>query len=108
MSDLTAIDTLINPDPSMIERAKHVNERLLQSVPSPPGFALDEHHQPHITVLQRYVNTSDLDKVYDAVGEVLQSVDPSTLTFTTVAIRHMEAAAFPGIGLAGIVVKPSQ
>src|SRR5262245_42636595 len=52
MSDLTAIDTLINPDASMMARAKEVNQRVLQSVPSPPGFALDEHHQPHITVLQ--------------------------------------------------------
>jgi hypothetical protein len=107
MSDLTAIDTLINPDASMMARATEVNQRLLKSVPSPPGFALDEHHQPHITVLQRYVNTGDLDKVYNAVGELVGGIDASTLTFTTVGIHHMEVAAFPGIGLSGIVVKAS-
>ena len=107
MGALTAIDTLINPDETMLARAREVNRRLLQSVPSPTGFALDEHHQPHITVLQRYVETTDLDQVYGAVGSLVASVDASALTFTTVAIRHMEAAAFPGIGLAGIVVKPS-
>ena len=75
MSDLTAIDTLVNPDASMMARAKEVNTRLLQSVPPPQGFALDEHHQPHITVLQRYVETSHLDDVFDAVGKLVGSVD---------------------------------
>jgi hypothetical protein len=107
MSDLTAIDTLINPDASMMARAKEVNQRVLQSVPPPQGFALDEHHQPHITVLQRYVETSHLDDVFEAVGKLVGSVDASSLTFTTIGIHHMEVAAYPGIGLSGIVVKPS-
>ena len=42
MTDLTAIDILIDPDETMVSRAKAVNARMLQSVPS--GFALDEHH----------------------------------------------------------------
>src|SRR4029077_16461859 len=105
MGDLTAIDILIHPDDSMLARAASVNERMLQSVPAPEGFALDEHHQPHITVLQRYVSTSDLDAVYDAIHDVLSSVDLATLAFTAVAIRHMEVGT-PGVGLSGIVVRP--
>src|SRR4029077_11786549 len=105
MGDLTAIDILIHPDDSMLARAASVNERMLQSVPAPEGFALDEHHQPHITVLQRYVSTSDLDAVYDAIHDVLGSVDLATLAFTAVAIRHMEVST-PGVGLSGIIVKP--
>lgn len=106
MSELTAIDILLTPGDSMIERAKSVNARLLANVPSPPGFALDENHQPHITTLQRYVRTADLEAVFEAVQGVARSVDLSTLSFTAVAIKHMAIAAEPGIGLTGIVVQP--
>ena len=47
MTDLTAIDILINPDDTTIERARKVNAQLRRSVPD--GFALDATHQPHIT-----------------------------------------------------------
>ena len=60
MSDLTAIDVLIDPDEATMERARAVNARMLQSLPQ--GWALDDTHQPHITTLQRYVRTADLDK----------------------------------------------
>jgi hypothetical protein len=33
MSDLTAIDVLINPDDATIERARKVNARMLESMP---------------------------------------------------------------------------
>ena len=58
MAELTAIDILIDPDETMLSRAKAANERMRASYPD--GFALDEHHQPHITTLQRYVRTADL------------------------------------------------
>lgn len=60
MSDLTAIDILVNPDENTLERARAVNARLRQSVPS--GFELDATHLPHITILQRYVRTADLER----------------------------------------------
>jgi hypothetical protein len=105
MSDLTAIDILIDPDQTMISRAKAVNGTMLQSVPS--GFALDEHHRPHITTLQRYVRSADLDQVLDAVGGVLETVDVGGLQLSAVGLKHMASAAVPGIGLTGIVVRPS-
>lgn len=104
MTDLTAIDILIHPDDTMIARATATNARMLESVPPPTGFHLDEHHQPHITTLQRYVRTDALDEVYAAVQAALDGVDLSTLAFTAVAIRHMEVT--DGVGLAGIVVQP--
>jgi hypothetical protein len=105
MTELTAIDILIDPDEAMISRAEAVNARMLESVPS--GFALDEHHRPHITTLQRYVRSADLDRVFDAVAGVLNTVDASALKLTAVALKHMAVAAIPGVGLTGIVVKPS-
>ncbi|MGW3820445.1 hypothetical protein [Streptomyces sp. NPDC005046] len=104
MNDLMAVDVLLNPDESMIGLAKQVNARMLTSVPAPTGFALDEHHQPHITTLQRYVRTAALDQVYAAIDNVVASVDLSTLKLTTHSIAHLEVQ--PPIGLAAIVVKP--
>jgi len=53
MSDLTAIDILVNPDEATLEHARVCNARMRRSVTD--GFALDASHQPHITTLQRYV-----------------------------------------------------
>jgi len=58
---VTAIDILLEPDETMIEKAMAANQRLLKAFPE--GFARDETHIPHISVLQRYVKTADLDKV---------------------------------------------
>ncbi|MER8183885.1 hypothetical protein [Kitasatospora sp. NPDC094015] len=99
-----AVDVLLNPDESMIALAKQVNARMLTSVPAPTGFALDEHHQPHVTTLQRYVQAAALDQVYAAIDGVVASVDLSALKLTTHSIAHMEVQ--PSIGLAAIVVKP--
>ncbi|MFI8389284.1 hypothetical protein [Streptomyces sp. NPDC085540] len=104
MNDLMAVDVLLNPDERMIALAKQVNARMLTSVPAPTGFALDEHHQPHITTLQRYVRTAALEQVYAAIDDVIASVDLSALELTTHKIDHMEVQ--PSIGLAAIVVKP--
>ncbi|MGA7148915.1 MAG: hypothetical protein WBX17_10555 [Microbacterium sp.] len=104
MSDLTAIDILLEPDASMLERARQENARMLGSVPAPPGFHLDEHHRPHITTLQRYVQTSRLDDVYAAIQAVLDEQDLSGLRFTAHAIAHMQMQ--PSIGLAAVVVAP--
>jgi hypothetical protein len=69
MSDLTAIDILVNPDEAALEHARQFNARLRESVPD--GFALDATHQPHITTLQHYVRTAELEKVYDAVEQTV-------------------------------------
>jgi hypothetical protein len=53
----------------MIQHAEAVNARLRKAFSK--GFALDATHHPHISILQRYVHTADLDKIYDAVGKIL-------------------------------------
>jgi hypothetical protein len=78
MSDLTAIDVLIDPDEATMERARAVNARMLQSLPQ--GWALDDTHQPHITTLQRYVRTADLDKAYEAVEKTVAETDMASLS----------------------------
>jgi hypothetical protein len=104
MADLTAIDILVNPDDATIARAKQVNERLRKSVPT--GFALDAKHQPHITMLQRYVNTADLELVFDAVSRTIASTDISALGYEAAMIGHLPWGD-SGQGYAGYVIKTS-
>jgi hypothetical protein len=58
---ITAIDIALEPDATMIQHAEAVNARLLKVFPK--GFALGPTHHPHISILQRYVRTEDLEKV---------------------------------------------
>lgn len=103
MGELTAIDILIHPDDTLITHAKAANARMLAS--DPQGFALDENHMPHITTLQRYVRTADLDQVYAAVQRTKESVDLRKLEFTAERFAHMDMGS--DIGLTAIVVTPS-
>jgi len=75
-NSVTAIDILLEPDATMVEHAKAVNQRLLGMYPN--GFTLGAEHQPHISCLQRYVRTADLDKVFEAVGKVLGGEKPTS------------------------------
>jgi hypothetical protein len=104
MSDLTAIDVLVDPDEVTIDRARAVNARMLQSLPQ--GWALDATHQPHITTLQRYARTADLDQVYEAVEETLAETDLASLSYQAVKIAHADWG-FPGYGPAVLLVQVS-
>ena len=72
---VTAIDIALEPDATMIQRAEAANALLRKVFPT--GYALDATHRPHITMLQRFVRTADLDKVYAAVGDVLAGQKPA-------------------------------
>jgi hypothetical protein len=93
MSELTAIDILIDPDEAAMKRAREVNARLLESVPLPKGWPLDDTHQPHITTLQRYVRTADLDQVYDAVEKTVADSDLASLSYKAIKITHADWAS---------------
>jgi hypothetical protein len=99
---LTAIDTLLDPDQTMVEKAIAANGRLRQSFPN--GFALDETHRPHISTLQRYVRTADLDNVYGAVGKILSDEHPAGWKLTAYKYYFIP---WKNIGLAGIVIRPT-
>ena len=64
-----AINILLEPDATMVSHAQANNERLLKVYPD--GFALDESHRPHITLVQRFVRTRDLDKIHAAAAPVI-------------------------------------
>src|SRR6478735_3517405 len=86
----------------MTEHARGVNARLLTVYPD--GFALDADHQPHISVLQRFVRAADLNDLYAAANNVLAGEEPTTWTLTASKAYYIPS---PPIGLAGIVVEPT-
>ena len=107
MSDgLTAVDVLMLLDGPALDLVQGLNARMVASVPT--GFAFDERHTPHITVLQRYVHTTRLDAVHDAVGAVLAATPVSTIDLTAVGLTHEEDPARPGVGLAVLSLSAGQ
>jgi 2'-5' RNA ligase superfamily protein len=101
-NDVTAIDILLEPDATMLKHAAAVNQKLLGVYPK--GFALDAAHTPHITLIQRFVRTADLDQVYAAVGKVFANANVSTIKLE--AFKYYYAPAGPD-GVAGICAKPT-
>jgi hypothetical protein len=99
---VTAIDILLEPDETMIKKATAANERLLKVFPK--GFALGKMHQPHISTLQRYVRTADLDRIYEAVGKVLASEKPTGWKLKAYKYYYIP---WKELGLAGIVIEPT-
>jgi haloacid dehalogenase-like hydrolase len=99
---VTAINILLEPDAAMLQRCEANNARLLKVFPK--GFALDATHRPHVTLLQRFVRTADLDKIHAAAGKVFAG--------TAVLGLRMEAFKYyyipsGNVGLAGIVARPN-
>jgi hypothetical protein len=68
---VTAIDVALEPGQVMEDRAHAANAALLADFPK--GFPLDATHRAHVTLLQVYVRTADLEKVYAAAKGVLAS-----------------------------------
>lgn len=101
-STVTAIDVALEPDTTMLEHAKAANAQLREVYPK--GYALDASHEPHITMLQRFVNTADLDKVYAAVGDVLAGEKPGDWSLE--AYKY-DGVVWNGEGLTVILIKPT-
>ena len=100
---VTAIDIALEPDATMLQHASALNARLRQSFPK--GYALDASHRPHVTMLQRYVRTADLPKVYAAVANIMTAKNPATWKFQAFKIDH---AVWSGLALTVILAKPPQ
>jgi hypothetical protein len=100
---VTAIDILLDPDATMIQRAKATNARLLKVFPK--GFALDASHAPHITTLMRYVRTADLDNLYAAASKILARDHVTSMKLKAYKYYFLTDKSMPGLGGPGIVVE---
>jgi len=100
-SPVIAIDILLEPDAVMLRHCEANNARLLKAYPK--GFALDATHTPHITMLQCFVRTADLDKVYAAEEKVFAAANAMKLD----AFKFYYIPAGGALGVAGICARPS-
>ena len=82
--------------------ATAIDDRLRKDYPK--GFSLDASHRPHVSLAQRYVRTTDLPKVYAAVGKVLASANVTGLKLEAYKYYYIPVGE---LGLQGIVVKPT-
>jgi hypothetical protein len=101
-SEITAIDILLEPDATMLQKCAANNARLLGVFPK--GFALDATHTPHITMLQCFVRTTDLDKLYAAEEKVLAAANVTAMKLEAFKYYYAPAGA---TGVAGICAKPT-
>jgi len=99
---LTAIDICLEPDATMVKHAEAVNARLRGVFPE--GFALDASHRPHITLVQRFVRTADLDQVFAAAAKVFANHNVTGLKLEAFKYYYIPDK---DLGLSGIVVKPT-
>jgi hypothetical protein len=93
-STVTAID-----DQTMQDSAKVYNAIMCKNYSGPGSFALDAMHHPHVSVLQCFVKTTELEKVFAAVATVVKSENPTKEKLTTKGFYYI---ADKGLGLAGI------
>lgn len=100
---VTAIDIALEPDATLVQHATDANARLLKAFPK--GFALGPTRHPHVTMLQQFVRTEDLDKVFAAANAVLAREKPATWKLKAFKYYYIPS---PPIGLAGIVVEPTE
>jgi hypothetical protein len=101
-SPVTAIDILLEPDATMLRHAEAVNANHLKIYPQ--GFALDAAHRPHVTMIQRFVHTADLDKVYDAAGKVFARANVAGMKLEAFKYYYIPIR---DLGVSGIVAKPT-
>ena len=87
----------------MVQHVMAANARLRKSFPK--GFALDETRHPHISMLQQFVRTDDLDKIFAAANAVFAKEKPTTWTLKAFKYYYIPA---PPFGVAGIVVEPNE
>jgi len=101
--EITAVDILLQPDATMLKHAAANNAHLLGVFPK--GFALDAMHTPHITMLQCFVRTADLDKLYAVEEKVLAAANVNAMMLEAFKLYYIPAGG--GLGVAGICAKPT-
>lgn len=101
--EIVAIDVLLHPDATMLAAAAKANAELRGDYPA--GFALDELHTPHISMIQRFVRRDDLERIYGELDEVFAKTPPTHLKLQAIGYYSLPVGE---LGLAGIVIEPTK
>ncbi len=83
---VVAIDVLLLPDSTMVDKAKEANALLLTNYPK--GYTLGADQTAHITLAHRYVHEKDLPAIEAAVAKVSEQVMPLDWELTANGYRY--------------------
>ncbi len=75
--NIIAIDVLLIPSEEMYVQSLQLNSLINQN--NPETIKLDENHVPHITLLQCFINESDLPKASRALAGLFDSIKEDSL-----------------------------
>lgn len=101
-SPITAVDIVLEPDATMIQNAQAANAGLLKNFPR--GYALDEEHAPHISVIGGYFYTANLVELLATAGKALAG--EKVMSWKLKAFKYYYIP-LKEIGLGGILVEPT-
>jgi hypothetical protein len=99
---VTAIDIVLEPDATMIQRAQDANAELRRNFPG--GYSLDAEHKPHISVMGGYFYTVSLEEIYLGVERALASENVTSWKMKAFKYYYIPLKE---IGLGGILVEPT-
>ncbi|MBL8201172.1 MAG: 2'-5' RNA ligase family protein [Chromatiales bacterium] len=102
LPDVVAINVLLDPDATMLDLAAAANARLRAR--DPTGFALDDGHATHLTVLQAFVARDDLPRIIATTAGVVSRARPVDQELTATGLYYLR---WQGRALAGIRVAPT-
>jgi 2'-5' RNA ligase len=95
-----AIDVLLEPDATMVQKAEAVNARLRENYPR--GYTLGPEQIAHITLVHRYVRERDLPAIEVAVSKVVAQRNPLTWDLTATGINY---SIWSGVAITSIAIK---
>jgi hypothetical protein len=99
---ITAVDIVLEPDATMIQKAQAANAGLLKNFPK--GYSLGDEHAPHVSVIGGYYHTENLDEVFAGASKVLAS--EKVMSWKLKAFKYYYIP-LKEIGLGGILVEPT-
>lgn len=90
--NVIAIDVLLIPSEEMNAQALQLNSLINQN--NPETIRLDENHVPHITLLQCFINESDLPKVNTALEGLFEIIKDDSLKAESLFYYEDKAESF--------------
>lgn len=104
MTDSLAVNLLLTLDGRTRERCAALNATLRAGYP--PGFKLDETHEPHITLLHRFLRRADLEAALASAGQAIADRDLGSIALRAVAVEAAPFGTPAGTALLSVVVEP--
>lgn len=100
---ITAINIALKPNPLTYEEAIRVNGQIKDR----ENFIFDATHFPHVTVLQIYVQTKDLEKIDQLVDKVSKNYKLEDFALTAPVVKQHPLTTTPGLNFVSVKYTPT-